>query len=250
MAQLGFVEGAIRDKRILVVDDEKALAIMVGSVLGNAGFRFVHSCASPVEALELLRQNQTERQFDLFVLDVMMPEMDGYELLSSIRAHPLYENTPAIFLTAKDEPIDRISGLMIGADDYIGKPFVPQELVLRIAALLRRSYPESQNIVNLKGAVIDFSTAEVRKEDGTVSRLTAKELQILETLARNAGRIVTIDTLCETCWDSSFGQENALMAHIRRIREKIVADPSSPVSLITVKGLGYRLNLEEDRSTW
>ena len=245
-SQPSFLAGNIGDKRILVVDDEEALGTMVTSILASAGFRHAESTPSPREALELAGAG-SERRYDLFILDVMMPGMDGYELLSALRSLPAYESVPAIFLTAKDEPTDRVSGLMVGADDYIGKPFVPQELVLRVAALLRRSYPESQRQAQLHGATVDFSSAEVLRTDGSIVRLTAKELQILEALNRNAGRIVTIDALCEACWDSPFGQENALMAHIRRIREKLEKDPSAPVSLVTVKGLGYRLNLEGGR---
>ena len=149
---------------------------------------------------------------------------------------------PVIFLTAKDESADRLSGLGLGADDYIAKPFLPQELLFRIYAVLRRCYKDDTPFINLDGCTIDFARAEVRKAGRTIL-LTAKEHIFLETLARSEGRIVTVDTLCQALWDDNpFGYENSLNAHVRRIREKIETDPSKPVSLITVKGLGYKLN--------
>ncbi len=132
-----------------------------------------------------------------------------------------------------------------GADDYMVKPFLPKELTFRIMAILRRSYKNDAPLVILAESEIDFDRAEVRKA-GDVLPLTAKEYEILSSLYRNAGKIVTIDTLCEAAWgDNPYGYENSLMAHIRRIREKIEADPSHPVSLVTIKGLGYKLILEE-----
>ena len=117
----------------------------------------------------------------------------------------------------------------------------PQELLLRIYAVLRRTYKEDSPLLVLDGCTIDFSRAEVHKGSEVIS-LTAKEHTLLETLARNAGKIVTVDTLCEALWgDNPFGYENSLNAHVRRVREKIETDPSKPVSLITIKGLGYKL---------
>ena len=142
---------------------------------------------------------------------------------------------PVIFLTARDEAADKLAGLGLGADDYIAKPFLPEELLLRVHSVLRRCY-------KLEGCLIDFERAEVDKAGETIP-LTAMEYTLLETLARSAGKIVTLDVLCEALWgDNPFGYENSLNAHIRRIREKIESDPSKPVSLITIKGLGYKLN--------
>ena len=124
------------------------------------------------------------------------------------------------------------------------KPFLPKELSLRINAILRRSYKADNPLVKLHDSEIDFERAEVIKNGKHIS-LTAKEHDILAALYRNAGRIVTIDALCEAAWgDNPFGYENSLMAHIRRIREKIEENPSHPVSLITIKGLGYKLITE------
>ena len=147
-------------------------------------------------------------------------------------------------MTACGEDEDKFRGLGLGADDYMVKPFLPRELILRIGAILRRSYKNEEPQVKLADSIVDFSRAEVRRGSQTIP-LTAKEFALLSALYRNAGRIVTIDALCEAAWgDNPFGYENSLMAHIRRIREKIEAEPSHPKSLLTVKGLGYKLLVE------
>ncbi len=239
----GGVERHLRDKRILLVDDEAELADMVATILHGAGFSNVDVAHASTEALACIdeRAASPESAYQLFVLDVMLPGMDGFELLARIRGRTAHASTPVLFLTAKDEPFDRVSGLSLGADDYLTKPFLPQELVLRIAAVLRRCYAEENPLLELEASRVNFATAEVERADGDTVLLTAKEHEILSVLARNAGRIVTIDALCEACWGTSFGYENSLMAHIRRLREKIEANPSRPASLVTVKGLGYKL---------
>lgn len=169
----------------------------------------------------------------------MLPDGDGFALMAQMRT---WTDIPVIFLTARDEAADRLAGLGLGADDYIAKPFLPQEFLLRVYAVLRRCYREDAPVLKLDGCTVDFGRAEVDR-GGEVVPLTAMEHKLLETLARNEGRIVTVDTLCEALWgDNPFGYENSLNAHIRRIREKIEADPSKPVSLLTVKGLGYKLS--------
>ena len=225
-------------KRILVVEDEDVIRDFEVINLKRAGYEVV-DVPTGEEAIQVFERNPTH--FDVAVLDVMMPGMDGFELLGRIRQLPAHTSTPALFLTAKDEPFDRVSGLTLGADDYIAKPFLPQELVLRIAAVLRRCYAAENPLLELAASRVNFATAEVERADGQTVPLTAKEHEILSVLARNAGRIVTIDSLCEACWGTSFGYENSLMAHIRRLREKIEADPSAPVSLVTARGLGYKL---------
>ena len=221
-------------KRLLLVDDEQELLKMVTDILKDAGCETVLAAMSVKDAV-LTTKNENP---DLIVLDVMLPDGDGFSLMQQLRT---FTNVPIIFLTAKDEAADKLSGLGLGADDYISKPFMPQELLLRIYAVLRRTYKEDSPLLVLDGCTIDFSRAEVHKGSETIS-LTAKEHTLLETLARNAGKIVTVDSLCEALWgDNPFGYENSLNAHIRRVREKIETDPSKPVSLITIKGLGYKL---------
>lgn len=224
----------LNTKKIMLVDDEPALLHMVAELLRDSGFQNIIMAASMTEAVRTAR----EMQPDLAILDVMLPDGDGFTLMRKLRT---FADVPIVFLTAKDETIDRIAGLGLGADDYIVKPFMPQELLLRVYAILRRCYKENRSLVRLAGCSIDFDRAEVHK-DGKVIMLTAKEYTLLKVLAGNEGRIVTLDTICEALWgDDTFGYENSLNTHIRRIRTKIEADPSRPVSLITVKGLGYKL---------
>ncbi len=248
------LEAHLLEKRVLVVDDEADLAEMVAGILHAAGFTRVSIARSGEEALRMTgignasggvsgmaAPGARKPPFDLFVLDVMMPGIDGFQLLARLRANPSTHDVPALFLTAKDEPFDRVNGLSLGADDYVVKPFLPQELLLRIAAILRRCYANENPQLELAFCTVDFDTAGVARADGTTAELTAKEHEILSVLARNIGRIVTIDALCEACWGTSFGYDNSLMAHIRRLREKIEENPSKPQSLVTVKGLGYKL---------
>lgn len=179
---------------------------------------------------------------ELAILDVMLPDGDGFDLMIRLKEKGDY---PILFLTARGEDEDKFRGFGLGADDYIVKPFLPKELIYRIMAILRRSYKDENPLVQLKNSQIDFARAEVMK-DGKHIPLTAKEHRLLSVLYRNAGCIVTIDALCEAAWgDNPFGYENSLMAHIRRIREKIEQNPSQPVSLVTIKGLGYKLNVED-----
>lgn len=225
-------------KKILLVDDEPELLVMLRSFLAKEGFEKIVSAATMREGLAAARAEAP----DLAVLDVMLPDGDGFFLLRQLRT---FSKIPVILLTARDEASDRLTGLGLGADDYITKPFLPQELLLRIYAVLRRCYKEEDPLILLDACSVDLSRAEVKK-GGEVIALTAKEHIFLETLARNEGRIVTVDALCEALWgDNYFGYENSLNAHVRRIREKIERDPSRPVSLITVKGLGYKLNVRK-----
>ncbi len=222
------------NKKILLVDDEPALLEMVSSILKENGFYNIQTASTVSEAITTSKSFSPE----LFVLDVMLPDGDGFSLMKVLRT---FSDAPIIFLTAKDESSDKLEGLGLGADDYIVKPFLPQELTLRIFAILRRTYKDNSRLLELMGSAIDFSKAEVIK-NGEIISLTAKEFALLETLARNEGRIVTLDSLCEALWgDNPFGYENSLNAHIRRVREKIETNPSKPESLITVKGLGYKL---------
>lgn len=225
----------LHTKKILLVDDEPELRKLVIDILSDDGFSNIIDAGTVQTGLVFARQEKP----DLAILDVMLPDGDGFSLMKKLRA---FTNIPVIFLTAKDEAADKLAGLGLGADDYVVKPFLPQELLLRVHAVLRRCYKADSPLLELEGCMIDFCRAEVNK-NGMIVALTAKEHTLLETLSHSEGRIVSIDALCEALWgDNPFGYENSLNAHIRRIREKIETDPSKPVSLITVKGLGYKLN--------
>ncbi len=231
----------MKSRTILLVDDEPGLLRMVGDILAADGFSHVVKAASVSEALVAFRRDKP----DLALLDVMLPDGDGFTLCRFLRELCPDDPVPVIFLTAKDEMSDRLAGLRSGADDYVSKPFSPQELLLRIHAVLRRCYRDTNPALQLAACTVDLENVEVVRADGRTVSLTAKEHDLLEILARNANRIVTTDSLCEECWGSSFGYEKSLMTHVRRIREKIEADPSNPVSLVTVKGLGYKLLVEK-----
>lgn len=225
-------------KHILLVDDEQALLDMVLSILNEYGFHNVTTARSIKEAVAAAQKSRPE----LAILDVMLPDGNGFELMEQLKRNGDY---PVLFLTARGEDDDKWRGFRLGADDYIVKPFLPKELLFRIMAILRRSYKGESPVVKLKNSQIDFSRAEVIKNNERLP-LTAKEHELLSALYRNAGRIITIDALCEAVWgDNPFGYENSLMAHIRRIREKIEQNPSQPVSLITIRGLGYKLIVED-----
>lgn len=227
----------MKQKRILLVDDEQALLDLVFSILTEEGFGNLRGAKTVREALLAAKDFQPE----LAILDVMLPDGNGFDLMRQLKASGDY---PILFLTARGEDEDKFRGFGLGADDYMVKPFLPKELCYRVNAILRRCYREETPIVRLAASEIDFSRAEVIK-NGEHIPLTAKEHDILAALYRNAGRIVTLDALCEAAWgDNPYGYENSLMAHIRRIREKIEENPSHPVSLITKKGLGYKLIVE------
>ncbi len=225
------------NRKLLIVDDEIEILKMIKSIFLNAGYKDIITAQSGKEALKLMRQKLP----DMVISDVMMPDMDGFELLQEIRA---VSHIPVMLLTAKNEAEDRFSGFELGADDYLAKPFLPKELLLRVDAILKRTYRDGERIISLISSKVDFDKAVVVKNGIEIS-LTAKEYSILEKLADNSGHIVTVGALCQVvCGDIWQGYESTLMTHIRHLREKIEEDPSNPRSLITVKGLGYKLNVK------
>ena len=224
--------------KILLVDDDQGVLEMLLSIFRRAGYENLLTASSGSEALRIWREEQP----GMIVLDVMMPGMDGFSVLKEIRRT---SRVPILMLTALGEAEDRIEGLESGADDYLAKPFLPKELLLRVSAILSRVYPRRKEMAELAGATVDMANAEVWK-NGERQSLTAKEMQLFEKLYQNAGRIVTTGILCETiCGEFWQGYESTLSTHIRHLREKIEENPSKPVSLITARGLGYRLNLKE-----
>ncbi len=223
--------------RILIVDDEPALQSMVWEILTQAGYE-TDGALSCAQALEQFRTAPP----DAVLLDVMLPDGDGFSLFGKLRE---IRDVPVLFLSARDEDEARLRGLGLGADDYITKPFLPQELLLRLRAVLRRVYREESDAAKLGDMEIDWGKGTVRR-GGQETALTAKEFALLRKLWEARGNIVTIDALCSALWDGPLvGYENTLMVHIRRLREKVEVDPSHPKFLLTVRGLGYRLRREE-----
>lgn len=222
---------------ILLVDDAPELRRMVGELLEGAGYA-VTLAADCAQA----RAAWARQRPDAALLDVMLPDGDGFSLFGKLHA---MGDVPVLFLSARDEDAARLRGLGLGADDYITKPFLPQELLLRLRAVLRRVYREEANTARLGDMEIDWGKGTVRRNDRETA-LTAKEFALLKKLWEARGNIVTIDALCAALWDGPLvGYENTLMVHIRRLREKVESDPSHPQFLLTVRGLGYRLKREE-----
>lgn len=228
----------LKHKKLLIVEDEREIRQMVEEFLRKEGFQRIFQAENCAEALEIMKS----RKPDAAILDVMLPDGDGFSLLSEIRRS---SNIPVLFLTARGEDEDRLLGLGLGADDYIVKPFLPKELVLRLLAVLRRVYspPKKEEfpVFQLGTRIVDLESGIV-KDGETEIPLTAKEHALLVKLYEHRNRIVTNDALCQAAWgDDYFGYENTLMVHIRRIREKIEEHPSQPEFLLTVRGLGYKL---------
>ena len=229
----------IQDVKILIVDDNKELLEMLEKILKKEGFLNLFPAKSCEEARKVY---ETVRP-DFMILDVNLPDGDGFHLFMEFRQK---EDIPALFLSARDEDQDRLFGLGLGADDYITKPFLTQELLLRIQLILKRTYAgvlqqKKTEEVKIGNASVDFKSATVKKDEKE-SVLTAKELAILKKLTENRGNIVTFDMLCDAVWgDGYYGYENTLMVHIRHLREKIEEDPSKPNWILTVRGLGYKL---------
>lgn len=222
------------------MDDEFEILEMIQMILREENYTNINTATSVAEALSIFNKNEIH----LAILDIMLPDGNGFEILKEIRK---FSNIPVLFLSAKDAMEDQYHGFSLGADDYLTKPFYPKDLLFRIHAILKRAYPEDSKVTHLKHAVIHWHSAEIEKNNAFIP-LKAKEYAILEVLNRNSNRIVTIDNLCQAVWgDAYYGYENSLMAHIRKIRKKIEDTPSYPESLVTIKGLGYKLIVEGGR---
>ena len=231
----------LKNKKILIVDDAPELLKMLSDILYGGGFYNIYTASNCTEALK----TANSQPISLFLLDVNLPDGDGFTLFESLQK---ISASPVIFLTARGEADDRIKGLGLGADDYIVKPFLPKELILRVSAVLKRVYNinDSKTAFELSERIVDLETASV-KSGGEQIPFTAKEFILLKKLYENQNRIVTNDALCMAAWgEDYYGYENTLMVHIRRLRKKIETEPSKPKHLITVKGLGYKLVIENE----
>lgn len=231
----------LKNKKILIVDDEPELLTMLSDFLYKDGFYNICTAKNCSDALKAVR----EQTVSLFLLDVNLPDGDGFSLFEDLQK---ISQSPVVFLTARGEADDRIKGLGLGADDYIVKPFLPKELILRVTAVLKRVYKinSSETAFTLSGKIIDFETASIKSGNEQIP-LTAKEFILIKKLWENKNRIVTNDALCMAAWgEDYYGYENTLMVHIRRLRKKIEVEPSKPKHLITAKGLGYKLVIDNE----
>ncbi|GAB6513297.1 response regulator transcription factor [Bacillus cereus] len=228
----------IQKEKILIVDDDIEIRKIISIYLKNEGYEIIDA-PDAIEALDILR-NTT---IDLIILDIMLPKMDGIEACLKIREQ--YQ-MPIIFLSAKDEDIDKIQGLMSGAEDYITKPFNPLELMARIKSQLRRyriyqTEEVKQFIHEIGHLKVDEETRQVFIRNEEV-RLTPKEFDILSLLVRNKGKVFSVEKIYEMVWEDLFYKsDNTVMVHITKIREKIEENPRQPVYLKTVWGVGYRV---------
>ena len=222
--------------RILLVDDEQSIQTLLSYPLRKDGYH-VTSALDGREALERFK----EARFDLVVLDLMLPKLDGVEVCRQLRRH---SQVPIIMLTAKGSETDKVAGLEVGADDYITKPFSMREFRSRVKAALRRSRmggePLDEEPIDLGDLKIDFARRMVtlRREE---VRVTYVEFEILAALARSPGRVLSRETLLEHVWgDSEYRDPRTVDVHIRHLREKLESDPKEPEFLFTVRGVGYR----------
>lgn len=222
---------------VIIVDDEKEIADLVDVVLKNEGYETIKF----YDSVEAYKEIKNSKNIELAILDVMMPVMDGFELCAKIRENYTY---PIIMLTARVEDVDKITGLSIGADDYVTKPFNPLELLARVKAQLRRykKYDaKNLEIFEANGLVIDKQKHTVSMFDENIN-LTPTEFDILWLLCENAGNVVSSERIFEAVWKEDYlDSNNTVMVHIRRIREKLKEPQKNPRIIKTVWGVGYKV---------
>ncbi|EEL52412.1 MULTISPECIES: response regulator transcription factor [Bacillus cereus group] len=229
----------MEDIRVLIADDEKEIRDLLKKYLERELY-IVDIAVDGEEALHLFEQNK----YNLIILDLMMPKVDGIEVCRRLRNKT---NIPILMLTAKDQEVDKILGLSIGADDYITKPFSVNEVIARIKALMRRflvlgsnAGTQEKTLLTFKGLTIDVNKYTVNVNDAEIS-LTGKELELLKFFASNPEQVFTKTQLFRNVWDSNYIEDdNTVMVHIRKLRKKIETDPSNPKFIQTVWGIGYK----------
>jgi len=225
---------------VFVVEDDEDIARLVSHNLQAAGFKVQSFVSGHSVLTEAMREMPA-----LFLLDVMLPGTDGFELCRHIRQTPALSAIPIIFLTAKTAEADRVKGLELGGDDYITKPFSPRELVARIRSVLRGlgQSPAASEVLRLGDLEIDVSSMTVQVQGRTVFT-TVREFRLLQYLATHPGRVLTRDQLLDAVWrETPFVTPRSIDVYIRRLREKIEPDPRRPQYLKTLRGIGYRLEV-------
>lgn len=218
--------------RVLVVDDDAALAEMLGIVLRGEGFDPVF-CGDGAAAVDAFRSAKP----DVVLLDLMLPGMDGIDVCRAIRAE---SGTPIVMLTAKSDTIDVVVGLESGADDYIVKPFKPKELVARIRARIRRTDDVGAQVLSIGDLSIDVNGHTVRRGSDVLA-LTPLEFDLLACLAKKPGQVFTREALLQEVWGYRHAADTRLVnVHVQRLRAKIERDPEAPEIVLTVRGVGYK----------
>lgn len=239
MGQQPQVTNKYSGKRLLIADDDSDMRVLLAEYFRRLGFQ-VDERESGHAALEAAMAGR----FDCFIFDVSMPGMSGIELLKRVRDRGI--QTPALFLTAHDALSDKVAGFEAGADDYLAKPFSPRELEYRVEALLRRSgltaEPKDDERIEVGDLIIDKRRHEVLR-DGSRIDLTPLEFQILELLASEPGRAWSRNALLDRVWSTDYeGYQRNIDPHINRLRKKLETDPKNPRYVLTVRGVGYKLN--------
>ncbi|MBE5397533.1 response regulator transcription factor [Brevibacillus borstelensis] len=227
--------------KILVVDDEASIVKLLQFNLEKAGFQVITACDGK-QALDMARTEQP----DFIILDWMLPKMEGMDVCKTLRQER--NNTPILMLTAKDDELDKILGLELGADDYLTKPFSPREVIARVKAILRRTQTSSEAAAAPDEVVLQFGEIRIYPEKYEVFRgsekveLTPKEFELLHYLASHHGRVLTRDQLLNAVWNYDFiGDSRIVDVHVSHLREKLEEDTKSPRYIKTVRGLGYKL---------
>ena len=220
--------------RILIVEDEPDIALGLELDLREEGYD-VHVVGDGEEASRRAR----EPGWDLILLDIMLPRKDGFEVCRELRRAKI--RTPVLMLTAKAQEAEKVMGLDTGADDYVTKPFSPRELRARIRALLRRAAPEAEPVHRFGDCEVDFPRAELRRAGGRTD-LTAIELKMLQIFLRNRGRVITREQVIDEVWGRDvFVTDRVVDTHVVKLRRKIERDPARPRHIVSVRGIGYRL---------
>jgi len=235
---------SLNNKKVLIIDDEEDILRLIKTVLIKEGIENVFTAATVKEGFNQFQKTNP----DIVLLDIMLPDGEGYDVCKQIRS---ISKVPILFLSAKTEEIDKILGFAIGGDDYITKPFSPKEVAYRVKAQLRRADYMQADMV--KDSIIKVGPFELTEEkaqltkNGKVIDLKPKELGLMKYFLQNKNRVISKEQLYDTVWgEEFFGMDNTVMVHIRRLREKIEARPSQPKYLITIKGLGYKLAIEDE----
>ncbi|ANA82345.1 DNA-binding response regulator [Paenibacillus glucanolyticus] len=228
--------------RILIIDDDVELCSLVKKCVSQVNLETDMAYNGQTGLLQVMNENDS---YSLIILDVMLPNMDGFQVLSEIRK---YSNVPVLMLTAKGSEPDKVTGLSLGADDYLTKPFSINELIARVQSLIRRyttfNSRDSVSILTFKGIVIDKEIRTVHVEDKLID-LTGKEFDLLVFLASNKGRVFTKKQIYTQVWNDDYSfDDNNIMSFISKLRKKIEPNSEQPFYILTVHGVGYRFNKE------
>src|SRR5215216_6248090 len=229
--------------KILIAEDDSNIRLGLVATLESEGYA-VTAAGDGAQALKLFPQEK----FDLVLLDVMMPKASGYDVCRELRARGA--RVPVLFLTAKGEEVDKVVGLKLGADDYVTKPFGVHELLARVEALLRRGRANAEQTTAHLPPTFRLGAAEIDRQkfsakiSGRVNQLTLRELRLAEVFAQHAGEVLTRDALLNAVWGVDyFGTTRTLDQHVAQLRKKVEATPDSPVTIVTVHGVGYRADM-------